>query len=502
MTDTALWWVRNDCRLHDNPVLRAAATADRLVPVYCFDPRLYGSQQYSEHDPFQYQKTGPHRAQFQRESVADVRATLREQNTNVLVRTGSPAEVLDELAASVDADRILTQRLPDPEALETEDAVRERVEPDTTVESRWIHTLYHIDDLPTPPADIDDTYTPFRKHVEANSAVRPTVEPPALPPLPADVGDDIAVGELPSLTDLDLSLSTPSADERAFLEFSGGETAAKQRVQEYIWEEDKLRAYKKTRNGLLGADYSSKLSAWLAAGCLSPRYIFEEVERYETERVANDSTYWLIFELIWRDFFQFQVAKYGGQFFARGGLQERDDIDWRDPSPEHNETVPLGALTAEQAFERWKRGETGIPFVDANMRELNTTGYLSNRGRQNVASFLVNNLRIDWRDGAAYFETQLVDYDPCSNYGNWAYIAGVGNDSRDRFFDIDWQANRYDAEAEYVTHWLPELNGLPPEHAHAPWTMTPDEQADYGVELGVDYPKPMVSLAASTDHLE
>jgi deoxyribodipyrimidine photo-lyase len=250
-------------------------------------------------------------------------------------------------------------------------------------------------------------------------------------------------------------------------------------LETYLWEGDRLRRYKKTRNGMLGADYSSKFSAWLNAGCLSPRRVYEEVKRYEDERVSNDSTYWLVFELLWRDFFQFQFLKHGTAHFTREGIRNRTDIDWR---------------SEETEFRRWARGETGIPFIDANVRELNRTGYMSNRGRQNVASFFANNLRLDWRRGAAYFETQLVDYDPCSNYGNWAYIAGVGNDSRNRYFNILKQARKYDGNAEYVKHWLPELADLPPEYAHKPWQMGPQEQAQYGVELGIDYPRPMGDL--------
>jgi len=123
---------------------------------------------------------------------------------------------------------------------------------------------------------------------------------------------------------------------------------------------------------------------------------------------------------------------------------------------------------------------------------LAATGYLSNRARQNAASFLANDLRIDWRRGAAHFETELVDYDPASNYGNWAYVAGVGNDSRNRSFDVLWQAHRYDPDAEYVTTWCPELAGLPAEKAHEPWRLAADDRTRYGVELGADYPEPMV----------
>ncbi|ELK51716.1 deoxyribodipyrimidine photolyase, partial [Haloferax sp. BAB-2207] len=269
-------------------------------------------------------------------------------------------------------------------------------------------------------------------------------------------------------------------DDRGVLPFDGGETAALDRVESYIWAGDHLREYKETRNGLLGADYSSKFSPWLNEGCLSSRYVKAEVDRYEARRVENDSTYWLVFELRWRDFFQFQFAKHGSDCFHREGIRERTDIDWRRD---------------DAKFERWAAGKTGIPFVDANMRELNATGYMSNRGRQNAASFLANDLRLDWRRGAAYFETRLVDYDPASNYGNWAYIAGVGNDSRDRSFDVRWQANRYDEDAEYVKTWLPELDAVPAEYAHEPWKLSEAEQASYGVELGVDYPEPIVDIS-------
>lgn len=499
MPETAIWWVRRDRRHHDNPTLAAAASADRLLPVYCFDPARYGRQSYGGRGAFRFEKTGAHRAHFRRESVADLRATLADAGNDLVVRVGSPASELTELARAVDADRICAQRLPDPEAVATERAVRSALPPTVPFETHWTHTLYHVEDLPSPVSGIDDTYTPFRQAVERESEVRPTVETPSLPPGPPAVGRAVARGEMPAVGDLSASLSPPDPDDRGVLGFAGGETAGLDRLAAYLWEHDHLRTYKETRNGLLGEAYSSKFSPWLAAGCLSPRRIADEVDRYEAERVENDSTYWLVFELLWRDFFQFQLAKHGGQFFAPGGIRERTDVDWRDPAAGSGDVTAVGSIPAETAFERWRAGTTGIPFVDANMRELNATGYLSNRGRQNVASFLANDLRIDWRRGAAYFETRLIDYDPGSNYGNWAYIAGVGNDSRDRRFDLGWQAERYDPDAAYVTHWLPVFEGVPAAYAHRPWTMTPTEQTDYGVELGVDYPEPMVTLAAVDD---
>jgi deoxyribodipyrimidine photo-lyase len=482
---TAVVWFRRDLRVHDNPTLAAAAetaagTAEngdsgRLLPVYCFDPREFGSRPYGGPDSFEYEKTGSHRARFLRESVADLREILRSRDSELVVRHGRPEKMLPELVDAVDAEAVHCQTLPAPEERAVDAAV-EGALADRGVElrTRWTHTLHHRDDLPTPVAEISDTFTPFKDRLEEGSRVRETVETSDLPPTPAVTGEDFEVGAIPTPDALDVPV--PASDDRAALDFRGGESAGLDRLDEYVWERDRLRSYRETRNGLLGPDYSSKLSAWLNLGCLSPRRVGEAVRRYEAERVANDSTYWLLFELRWRDFFQFQVAKHGSRLFRQAGIRERD-VDWADDAA---------------ALRRWAEGRTGVAFVDAAMRELAATGYLSNRARQNAASFLANDLRADWRRGAAHFETLLVDYDPASNYGNWAYVAGVGNDARNRSFDILWQAHRYDPDAEYVTTWCPELAAIPAEKAHEPWTLTDDEQRRCGVELGVDYPEPMV----------
>jgi deoxyribodipyrimidine photo-lyase len=486
---TALWWVRRDLRLHDNPTLVAASQADSLLPVYIVDPREYGQRPYGGTASFEFEKTGAHRVRFRRESVADLREQLAERGSALVVREGRTEAVLADLSREIGADAVHFQTLPGTEERLVADAVRDRLRDEgATTEAHWTHTLHHRDDLPNGVTGVPDTYTSFRKSVEGESRVRDPVGVPTLPPVPAAVGEDHGV--FPSLADL--SLDVPPDDDRAVLDFAGGESAGLDRLHHYLWAGDHLRDYKETRNGMLGADYSSKLSPWLNEGCLSLRRVHDEVRRYERERVENDSTYWLLFELRWRDFFQFQVAKHGGRYFSRGGIRDREDVEWRDPA---------GDDEASAWFDRWKAGETGIPFVDANMRELNRTGFMSNRGRQNVASFLANNLRIDWRRGAAYFETQLVDYDPASNYGNWAYVAGVGNDSRDRYFNIVKQATQYDGDVAYVKQWLPALAEVPATKAHEPWALSEAEQEEHGVVLGEDYPEPMVDLEASYDHL-
>ena len=471
MPSTAIVWFRNDLRIRDHEPLRSAATHyDRVVPIYCFDPRHFGTTM------FDLPKTGPIRARFLRESVEDLRASLQALGTNLLVRQGRPEDVLPSLVSSTDASAVLHFQEVGPEENAVEQAVADALS-DTNAQPGyfWGKTLYHVNDLPFDGADnIPNVYTNFRKGVEKKSRIRSTIAPPeALSPLP----DDLDPGAIPSLDDLGVE-GDGSVDERSVLPFRGGETRGLDRIDEYIWREDCLRRYKATRNGLLGANYSSKFSPWLAHGCITPRQIYEEVQRYEQERTSNKSTYWMTFELIWRDFHTFAAGKAGSQLFAAGGPAGKSP-SWRDD---------------DDAFERWAHGTTGIPFVDANMRELNETGFMSNRGRQNVASMLSMSLKQDWRKGAAYFESRLVDYDVCSNWGNWAYNSGVGHDPRDRYFNIVKQANRYDGDGDYVRYWLPELREVPDDYIHEPHRMSQEEQEAANCIIGTDYPPPIVDL--------
>jgi deoxyribodipyrimidine photo-lyase len=197
---------------------------------------------------------------------------------------------------------------------------------------------------------------------------------------------------------------------------------------------------------MFGADYSSKFSAWLAMGCISPRYIYTEIKKYEKQFGANDSTYWLVFELLWRDFFRFMFKKHQTKFFLYSGIK--------------TDRVNSKSLN-EKILSQWINGTTPSDFINANMLELQLTGFMSNRGRQNVASYFCNELNMDWRLGAAYFEEQLIDYDVCSNWGNWAYLAGVGNDPRGhRYFNIEKQANDYDKNKAFRNLWLTNINSF------------------------------------------
>jgi deoxyribodipyrimidine photo-lyase len=243
---------------------------------------------------------------------------------------------------------------------------------------------------------------------------------------------------LPTLGDL--GVDEVLSDDRQVLSFHGGETAGHQWMKEWIWERDCLNTYKETRNGMVGSDYSSKLSPWLSAGCLSAVQVYWEIKKYEEERVANESTYWLFFELLWREFFRFVSRLNGPKLFWRSGIKEVDG------------TKPKGD---PKTLQRWKEGRTANDFVNANMIELAKSGWMSNRGRQNVASYLIHDLGQDWLAGARHFEELLLDYDPCSNYGNWMYLAGVGNDPRpNRAFNLEKQAEYYDPDYKFRNLWL------------------------------------------------
>ena len=474
-----LIWYRNDLRLHDHaPLIQAIKEGAKVIPLYCFDDRHFAQT------PFGFPKTGAFRSQFLLESVADLRESWRSRGSDLIIRRGLPEVIIPELVAQLGINGVYYHQEVTAEELAVDKAIATALKSSTTAsfKSFWGHTLHRLQDLPFSITELPELFTNFRKVVEKDATVlKALVTPASLPPLPPEVEP----GNLPSLAELGLE-AMPS-DSRGVLTFTGGETAGIARLKEYFWTEDKLRVYKETRNGMLGADYSSKFSAWLALGCLSPRYIYGEVKRYEDERIENDSTYWLIFELLWRDYFRFICAKHGNKIFHRSGLQGVD-LAWKEDA---------------LRFDIWREGKTGFPLVDANMRELAATGFMSNRGRQNVASFLTKNLGIDWRMGAEWFESMLVDYDVCSNWGNWNYTAGVGNDARGfRFFNISKQSLDYDREGHYVRHWLPELAQIPAPKIHEPWKLLPVEQERFGVNIGVDYPQPVVDLFKSASRNE
>lgn len=460
----AICWFRNDLRLHDNEMLtQALRHSEEVIPVFCIDPRSF------QRTPLNLEKTGSFRAKFIRESLVDLKKNLQSKGADLVILNGRPEEVIVAFAEQHQADAIYF----------SEEVAAEERQVDATLEqhtkkkgiatySYWQATLFHPDDLPFPIAQIPEVFTTFRKACEKESVIRQLFPTPVTVPFPAGLK---SAGTIPSLEEL--GLESPNPSEKAVLSFMGGETHALKRVDHYLWEKDAIARYKQTRNGLIGADYSSKFSPWLAVGSLSPRWIYAEIRNYEKELEKNDSTYWLIFELIWRDYFRFISKKHGTSIFKRSGIQS-NDRRWKQD---------------KGLFSAWAAGQTGVPFIDANMRELNQTGFMSNRGRQLVASFLANDMGLDWTWGAAYFESKLIDYDVCSNWANWMYVAGVGNDPRaDRYFNLITQAKNYDPLGNYIRLWIPELRAIPGIDIHRPDQVPKSQLLSLGINLGVDYP--------------
>jgi len=429
MIKNALVWFKTDLRIEDNETLiKAIAQSETIIPVYCFEASHF------ETTSFGFKKTGAFRAQFLLESLQDLDAKLRTLGSGLRIVMGKPEIEIPKLVQEYKAQKVFAKREVAFEEIQTEKKVRtELFKLRCELETFSTSTLYHAGDLPFSIKDIPDVFTNFRKKTEKDSEIRQPFMAPA-----QIISPEIPTLELPTLATLGLTKTT--IDSRAVLQFKGGEREATQRLQHYFFETQCLSTYKETRNGMIGANYSSKFSAWLALGCISPRFIYAEIKKYEKQFGANDSTYWLVFELLWRDFFRFMFKKYQTKFFLYEGIK--------------TEKVNSKSLN-EKLLSQWINGTTPSDFINANMLELQQTGFMSNRGRQNVASYFCNEMNMDWRIGAAYFEEQLIDYDVCSNWGNWAYLAGVGNDPRGhRYFNIEKQANDYDKNKSYRKLWL------------------------------------------------
>ncbi|MCC2616570.1 DASH family cryptochrome [Aestuariibacter halophilus] len=411
-------WFRHDLRLHDNPALAALSRCvDAMVCVYVIDPRWFRPTH------FHAAPMGVHRQRFLRQSLEALNTALQERGQRLWVIEGQPVEAISRLCQQFPVTHL---------ACNAHCGVYERQQ-----WQRLKHTLAGVDclqlqghslfdscDLPFATDKVPSQFTPFRHKVSSCQPHAPLSVPSHLPQGVSTASP--------------WQLQALCAEAPVTRQWQGGETAALQHLSRYLGASGAVRHYKETRNGLLGWDYSSKLSPWLANGCVSVRRVADELFAHEQRYGENPSTQWLYFELLWREFFYWNAWRLQGDLFCFGGERGRK---------------PLTTFMAER-FARWRSGSTAYATVNAAMCELNQTGYLSNRARQWAASALVHELGLDWRYGAAYFEQQLLDYDVASNWGNWQYLAGVGADPRGhRHFDLQKQARQYDPDGAYVHHW-------------------------------------------------
>lgn len=433
----------NDLRLHDNATLvKAAKQAEsgHLLLVYAanltneLNQKAWGQS-------YHFDKLGDARQQFLNESLADLNASLNNLGNRLLYLSQEGSEhnhnafaQLSELIEQQQVSDIFVSDSADYSQIEVYNLLRATY-PDIAWHSESINTLYPK----MPTKELPQSFTQFRKKVEydqdllkADTDLKITATPTTLPPLPEALIDASKYAlQLPKIN----KSANPAKDQP---EYTGGESAALEHLGRYFGSAAPS-SYKTTRNALDEWTHSTKFSAWLANGTLSVKVLLNRLRQYEREVVANGSTYWIWFELLWREYFYWYALEHQQDLFLFKGISDHR------PSNRHN----------QQRLESWQKGETRYPIVNACMQQLNHTGYMSNRGRQIVASCFIHELGLDWRYGAAYFEQQLIDYDVASNWGNWQYLAGVGADPRGcRQFNLTKQTQQHDPNGEFINKWL------------------------------------------------
>jgi deoxyribodipyrimidine photo-lyase len=426
-------WFRKDLRLHDNEALtRALEHSEEIVPVYVFN-----SEELMGETPYDFQKTGVHRTQFLLESVEHLRQAFQARGIDLVVRLGKPEQEVFELVKETEASYVYANMERTQQEVNVQNSL-ERNLWSIGLEISFFRgkMLYYTQDLPFPISHSPDTFSAFRKEVERFVGIRqPLPTPEAFTPW----STTIDTGTLPSLEELGHSPLEP--DSRAEVVFEGGEKAALERVAVYFGAERHLDHFNDTRYELAGPYRSSHFSPWLAAGCLSPKYVYAKLKDYQARYGSRSkkATQAFFQELLWRDYYRLMGKKYGYVMFERGGIRGQEV-----KTLEEN----------EMAFKAWYNGETNAPLINACMLQLKHTGFLSQKGRQLVASYLVNDLGVDWRMGATYFQHILIDYDICSNWVNWNIVGGVGPDPKDdRSMNIENQAKRFDSKGLYTRRW-------------------------------------------------
>lgn len=421
---TGIFWFTNDLRLHDNPALiQASLLVDELLCVYVIDYPWRSSSTYSQSN------ISPSSDRFLWESLGALESNLRRVGQRLVIFESDAASTLRNLINDVDAHDVFRSE----NAGWYENRAWNKLKKGNAkinFHSHDSHTLFDQNVLPFSLTDLPSSFTKFKNSVSDIKVPKPVSKPNHLPPPPQP-------GDYPGFKLFE--------SESTLESFRGGENQGLSHLGEYFGSE-KPMFYKEVRNAIDGWDNSCKLSPWLANGSLSVREVMSALSDYEENITANESTYWIYFELLWREYFQWYAHKNGSKLFSLIGIKRLS---------------PLTSFYPER-FQKWVNGSTPYPLVNACMNELRETGYLSNRGRQIVASCFVNELAMDWRYGAAYFEQTLIDYDVASNWGNWQYLAGVGADTRDkRHFNLEKQSQQFDPDGRYIRLWSGDQDLMP-----------------------------------------
>ncbi|MDX2170655.1 MAG: deoxyribodipyrimidine photo-lyase [Deltaproteobacteria bacterium] len=445
----AVHWFRNDLRLSDNTALSAAARADALIPLFVLDDALLAAH------------ASPPRRRFLLDCLASLASNLAHRGSRLIVRRGAPAAVIERLLHETRADRLTFNRDYSPYARRRDAQVEARAaRAGARVETYKDRVVFEHDELRTQAGTPFSVYTPYRNAwlARAGDALRAR-RAPTLPPLPAGVASE----PLPTLTELGCA-----DDARSSL--AGGEAAALRRLATFL--DGPLRAYARDRDRP-GVDGTSRLSPYLRFGAISPRRcIADALARAAAEPGAAVGARKWVDELIWREFYLALLAAHPrllGEAFKR----DFQRVAWNDDA---------------DGFAAWCAGRTGFPIVDAAMRQLVATGWMHNRARMIVASFLTKDLLLDWRAGERFFMRHLIDGEPASNNGGWQWAASTGTDAQPyfRIFNPVLQGEKFDPDGTYVRGWVAELAAVPDRFLHKPWQApTPPR----------DYPAPIVDHA-------
>lgn len=445
---TVIHWFRRDLRLHDNTaLLEAAAQADQLIPLFIFDEKLLRSGRGGD---------GP-RVSFMLDSLRALDESLRERGSRLCIRRGSPVTVLRELAQETGAELVTFNRDYSPYARKRDSEVKKALsEAGIRVEEQADLVLHEPEDIKTTEGHFYRVYTPYKRVWLTLSKPQPRELDMRFPPAPVDVG------------------SLPSASGGSSLESpitQAGEKVAREQLAGFIQEA--IAGYDEGRN-LLGEKLTSRLSPHLRWGTISVRQCYAAASRIQ----AKGAEVW-ISELAWRDFF-YTILYHKPQVIRESFYERFDRIQWRNDS---------------MYFAAWQTGQTGYPVVDAAMRELQATGWMHNRARMIAASFLCKDLLIDWRWGERYFMQRLIDGDTAANNGNWQWAAGTGVDAAPyfRIFNPVSQGQKFDPKGVYIRRWIPELENVPDQCIHTPWTL-PDHEF-----RATRYPRRIVDHAAQRE---
>jgi len=457
-------WFRRDLRVADNPALNAAAATGRpVIPVYILDeagdgrPRGAASRWWLDG------------------SLRALAASLKARGAPLVLRRGHAESELRRLIDETGADTVLMNRLFEPDAW-TRDADLAHGLTDDGVECRGFNgsLLAKPGSILTGSGGPYKVFTPFRNALLARAVPPPhTTGPRAI----------AAVAGLASDAIDDWALRPTRPDWSTGFDWTPGEAEAVDVLHRFTGSA--LKTYSKGRDhpAEIGG---SRLSPYLHWGEIHPWRVIDAVQTAAADgRAPRAEADKFIAEIAWREFSAHLLHAFP-QIVERSFRPEYDAFPWRDD---------------EAGFRAWTRGRTGYPIVDAGMRQLWTTGWMHNRVRMIVASFLVKDLLIDWRRGEAWFWDTLVDADLASNVQNWQWVAGSGADASPffRIFNPTAQGQRFDADGDYVRRWVPELAALPAKWIHAPWTAPAEVLARAGVRLGQAYPKPVVDHAEARD---